>query len=390
LANERRSAEHQVRELLSEHIPFALAPKLRGAISGQFKTESAALTNETIRRAVQKKAAELHKRLAKKLPKQYRSIVHSILTDILTDKSPANTKILHKNLTEADRSHIDRFLKRDLPLAVTVFRNNVDELARLDQRISEVSRRLAMAPSDLSLDGTFRELESASEEIGRLTQQRRAQVEDLRRKTWSSIDIVRKLKRLEERIRGISTSDQAYTRAQTLLEMLDMFAQRLTRAKVEVLRKNFITAFARLARKEDLVADARIDPESFSVTLIDKHQNSIPKERLSAGEKQIYAIAMLEALAKTSGRNLPVIIDTPLGRLDSKHRRKLVEQYFPHASHQVIVLSTDTEVDEPFYLGLSKHVSHAYHLQFDESTGATRVDEGYFWRSRPEDIIRAA
>ena len=62
------------------------------------------------------------------------------------------------------------------------------------------------------------------------------------------------------------------------------------------------------------------------------------KDELSAGEKQIYAIAILEALAKTSGRHLPIIIDTPLGRLDSEHCTKLINNYFPYASHQVIIL----------------------------------------------------
>ena len=41
-----------------------------------------------------------------------------------------------------------------------------------------------------------------------------------------------------------------------------------------------------------------------------------------------------------------MIIDTPLGRLDSDHRHRLIESYFPYASHQIVVLSTDTELDQ--------------------------------------------
>jgi DNA sulfur modification protein DndD len=143
-----------------------------------------------------------------------------------------------------------------------------------------------------------------------------------------------------------------------------------------------VAAFRRLARKEDIVDHAIIDPSTFSVTLVDKHGTSTPKQRLSSGEKQIFAIAMLEALAKTSGRNLPIIIDTPLGRLDSKHRARLVESYFPTASHQVLVLSTDTEVDQVFYDGLRSSISHAFHLAFDEAEGCTQVTEGYFWKHK--------
>jgi DNA sulfur modification protein DndD len=99
---------------------------------------------------------------------------------------------------------------------------------------------------------------------------------------------------------------------------------------------------------------------------------------------------MLEALAKASGRHLPIIIDTPLGRLDSKHRQKLVESYFPVASHQVIVLSTDTEVDRSFYDGLQPHLSHGYHLSFDEAEGATTASEGYFWKHAGDGRVYAA
>lgn len=107
---------------------------------------------------------------------------------------------------------------------------------------------------------------------------------------------------------------------------------------------------------------------------------AIQRKSLSAGEKQIYAIAILEALAKTSGRHLPIIIDTPLGRLDSKHRDKLIEHYFPHASHQVILLSTDTEVDEQYFVDhLKEYISHSYQIHFDGVSKSSNLTSGYFW-----------
>ena len=92
----------------------------------------------------------------------------------------------------------------------------------------------------------------------------------------------------------------------------------------------------------------------------------------------------MEALTRTSRRKLPVIIDTPLGRLDSKHRKKLVESYFPSASHQVIILSTDTEVDEQFFSDLSPETSHAYELIFDDQERCSFAEPGYFWRNDHE------
>ena len=115
-----------------------------------------------------------------------------------------------------------------------------------------------------------------------------------------------------------------------------------------------------------------------------KDNRPIPKSDLSAGEKQIYAISMLWGLAKTSGRPLPIIIDTPLGRLDTDHRRLLTEHYFPFASHQVIILSTDSEIDQVYFRGLRQSISQAYRLDFSTEENGTKVNSGYFWNHANE------
>jgi DNA sulfur modification protein DndD len=95
---------------------------------------------------------------------------------------------------------------------------------------------------------------------------------------------------------------------------------------------------------------------------------------------------MLDALAKTSGRKLPIIVDTPLGRLDSKHRKKLVENYFPSASHQVIILSTDTEIGKTYLASLSEHISHKIMLDYDDTKGSSHIKSGYFWQTKEATV----
>lgn len=119
---------------------------------------------------------------------------------------------------------------------------------------------------------------------------------------------------------------------------------------------------------------------SFAISLFDDNGQPIPKHRLSEGEKQVFAVSVLWGLAQSSPRPLPAIIDTPMARLDSEHRLHLIERYFPNASHQVIILSTDTEVDQDFYAKLQPHIARAYHLNYDESEKVTLAREGYFWQ----------
>src|SRR5262249_42016826 len=96
-------------------------------------------------------------------------------------------------------------------------------------------------------------------------------------------------------------------------------------------------------------------------------------------ERQLLATSLLWGLAKASGRPLPVIIDTPLSRLDSSHRRHLLERYFPVASHQVVLLSTDEEIDKTSLHRLKQYIGRSYQLKFDEASSGTRVTPGYFW-----------
>jgi DNA sulfur modification protein DndD len=174
--------------------------------------------------------------------------------------------------------------------------------------------------------------------------------------------------------------------AKAVQTALGTYLSRLTNLKVQQLQDAVATCFNRLSRKGDVVRNISIDPATFGVTLFDREGVAIPKEELSSGEKQIFAIAMLWGLARTSGRPLPVIIDTPLGRLDSEHRRKLIHDYFPHASHQVILLSTDTEVDQALFAELGPAISHSYQLNYQLGDASTELSEGYFWRKKEEAL----
>jgi DNA sulfur modification protein DndD len=161
-------------------------------------------------------------------------------------------------------------------------------------------------------------------------------------------------------------------------ETLAQFRVRIVRrhtANIEVL---MLESFRKLLRKTELVSNLTIDPETFEPTLIGKDGKKLPFDRLSAGERQLLATSLLWGLARASGRPVPTIIDTPLGRLDSSHRRHLIERYFPYASHQVLLLSTDEEIVGSYYKALEPFITRSYLLDHDERSGATYLKLGYF------------
>ena len=147
---------------------------------------------------------------------------------------------------------------------------------------------------------------------------------------------------------------------------MQAFLRRATERKIDRLSALITESFRFLLRKKSMVERILIDPATFSITLFDREGRPLAKERLSEGEKQIFAIAVLWGLARASHRPMPAVIDTPMARLDATHRRNLVERYFPSASHQVVILSTDTEVDRDYYAALQPHIARAYHLSYSE------------------------
>lgn len=163
------------------------------------------------------------------------------------------------------------------------------------------------------------------------------------------------------------------------VKAVDEYIEELRKTKVEELEKNVFEMYRDLATHGDLTQRIDIDPDSFQVSLVDQTGHNIRKETLSAGQKEIFAISLLWGLGTTTDYELPIIIDTPLSRLDSRHREHIVKRYYPNAGVQVIVLSTDTEIDKTYFAMLEPHVSRAMRLVLD-ADGTTRVEAGYFWR----------
>ncbi|MDV6304464.1 MULTISPECIES: DNA sulfur modification protein DndD [Rhodococcus] len=179
----------------------------------------------------------------------------------------------------------------------------------------------------------------------------------------------------------LSTDDDTriVTHVDKVKETLESLRGAATRRYLGRIGELVLEALQRLLRKESLVASVNIDPDTYTVELEGRDGNVLPANQMSAGERQLLAVSLLWGLARASGQPLPVVVDTPLGRLDGSHRGHLVDRYFPYASHQVILLSTDTEIDEITYARIKKFVGRAYRLDFDQATNSTSVLPGYFW-----------
>ena len=162
------------------------------------------------------------------------------------------------------------------------------------------------------------------------------------------------------------------------LEVMTEFVHRLQAQKVNQLEKNIASCFEFLAQKQAIITSISIDAETLDITLRDYNGGVLLKDQLSAGEKQMFAISILWGLALSSGYKLPVIIDTPMARLDSAHRTNFINKYLPNASSQVIVLSTDEEINGKYLEDIKEYVNTTYTLVYDEIEKCSNIHSGYF------------
>ncbi|MEU2448995.1 DNA sulfur modification protein DndD [Streptomyces sp. NPDC012765] len=169
------------------------------------------------------------------------------------------------------------------------------------------------------------------------------------------------------------------TYAEKARDTLDKFKTSLLTRNIKNVEVAVLQSFNKLMRKQGLISDIQIDTERFTLVLSDSDGEPIDPGRLSAGERQLLAISLLWGLATAAGNRLPSIIDTPLGRLDSRHRQHLVDRYFPKAGRQVLLLSTDEEIDENLLARLKPYLAHTYTLVHDDTTFTTTVESGYWW-----------
>lgn len=162
------------------------------------------------------------------------------------------------------------------------------------------------------------------------------------------------------------------------IQVLNEFKQRLQREKVSKLSAMATQCFHELVDKDSLVSQILIDPDTLDVTMLDLDGRELLKNQLSAGEQQMFAISIVWALALSSGYKAPVIIDTPMARLDSAHRTNFVTKYLPAASSQVMVLSTDEEIYGRYLDLVRDKVVDYYTLLYREEEQCTSIVHGYF------------
>lgn len=282
----------------------------------------------------------------------------------------------------------DEFLPTSLPgwpdheAVRNALSRSLDGLKSVDKKIATCERNLSAVPEEDAVKSILEALMSAKRELertnvrkGLLEEELAAVVLESRRKEGLRRA---KLERAAEEQLASSTKLRILKHSERARATLGTYREVIAQRHMANLERLISKCFAQLHRKKSLKYSIEINRNTYELMLREAAGHLVEAAELSAGERQLLAVSVLWALAQASGRKLPTIIDTPLGRLDGPHRHFLVDNYFPFASHQVILLSTDEEVTPSYRRRLSPAIGREYSIVFNEAERTSKIVDGYF------------
>ena len=252
-------------------------------------------------------------------------------------------------------------------------------LKQAQQAVNQAQRELDKAqhaadqiPEEGQLADVFSRMEAYTQAVSKAELQLNELARSLEESRTSQKHIENRVNAARQKLRTESRESEfqlkAFEAAERAKKALVVFRERLLASKAQWLSDMITAEFKQLLRKRNLISRVTVEPQTYAVSIEDVNGHSLAMERLSAGERQILAIAVLSALIRERKGRFPVVVDTPLARLDRSHREALIHNFFAKVSHQVLVLSTDEEVEGSVHAALEQHMNREYALTFDDDS----------------------
>ena len=352
-------------------------------------------------------------------PDGYEDNFHSIY-NLSNDESSTLSALIRNILTTNNQSTLDLF----------------NELRSIAEELSQIRQKLNTSLEDNSLNDYLKSLSVLTTKIAKLSEDKsllNGKFEILNEKINSTT-----VERDKSKVKytELLQANKVIDISDNLILMLDDIISTLTDNKIKEIQSNFMNIFKKIIRKDNFIDFINID-NKFNVSLyINKMYSSLEIENLisnigyeemekkfgqlffqdlfkaykvetkseflnainsnnqsafldlrtkvdingfSSGEKQIYILCLYWALIKSSNIEIPFIIDTPYARIDETHRNNITSEYLSSISNQVIILSTNTEIDEKAYKEIKPKLNGEYLIEYDDKNRKTIQTKGYFF-----------
>ena len=303
----------------------------------------------------------------------------------VSDKKIIDTAILDNEnlLPNLNYQDLNSLLNHNLDTAEKDIKKKINTINKLEEEYEKISQLINKIPTDDEIKPLIDKLEEHQKDEAKLITKKNILDEQRGHINGPLIKINIELKKEYEKktTQDLVNLDKKrfVDYSVRIKDVLSTFHVKALDFHIKRLEKLILECFKSLHRKKDFIKSIKIDTSTFDLQIFEAKNVQVDTDILSAGERQLLAVAILWGLAKASSSAAPTVIDTPLGRLDSEHRLNLVEQYFPTASKQVILLSTDEEINKKYHKYMKPYLARSYKIEYDEKINGSKSTLGYFF-----------
>ncbi|MGE6486899.1 DNA sulfur modification protein DndD [Paenisporosarcina sp. NPDC076898] len=254
----------------------------------------------------------------------------------------------------------------------------INEIEKLQQKLNSLEIEIRNAPESVDLDEENKKIDLLTIKLGENKLRYKSINSKLSLKNEERTNLRNQITRLADQDGSLEDLLKSKEDIGNIIDTMEQYVTEVTTMKATLIKEEFSKMLQKLFRKQDEFGKIEFDINTYSIRLYNDKMQEISIEERSAGEMQMISSALIWALTKASDLSLPIVIDTPLGRLDSYHRNHLINYYYKELSEQVIILSTDTEITKEYINVMEEHSYKQYMLDYNETKKYTVIRDGYF------------
>ncbi|PGN04340.1 DNA sulfur modification protein DndD [Priestia megaterium] len=286
---------------------------------------------------------------------------------------PSDFQEVH-DISNNDYNYLINLTSKDKSQVV----NLINKIEKLQQELNKLEFDIRNAPEAVNIEEENQRIDLLVEKSGEINTKFKALNRRLNNASEERANLLNNLSRMSNQDENLEELQRRYIQVESTIKVMEQYVSELTKMKATYIKEEFSKMLRQLFRKQDEFGKIEFDINTYTVRLYNDRMQEISIQDRSAGEMQMIASALIWALTKASDLSLPMVIDTPLGRLDSYHRNHLINHYYKELSEQVIILSTDTEITQEYITLMEKNSYKQYMLDYDENKKYTVIRDGYF------------
>jgi len=366
----------EYQELCSKSFPFSLCKDLSNQLINTLNDGISANREKSARIYID----NYRKNILGDLSKKYKGKDLKDIESILESKLPGNKHSNQLKHIIADKKAMEviAFLENALDIADSILLDNRDKFNQLYKDRNATNRDLSEVRPEGPDKELFNHLFDIEKEIGYNEREHNYLPNRIKKIKQSINGVEHKKVSLLNKIEKHSPLKVKIDHADKLNNAITEYKKYLTQKRFKDFKNNFLEIIKVLAKKEDLVYDIYLDLDKKKFTFLNDSGDKLNVKDFSAGESEILALSILWAINKTSGKNHPIITDSPLNRLDGEHRKRFIDNFVKKSPHQIMFLSTDKELNDSEDYGIDKYINKRFIIDYDSKLKVSTFKEGYF------------